>query len=113
MTTVHRRTSEFPAFDAPPAKRLLALGSRALLEFAAGALLRRGVQQVAPRGDGCPVLVLPGLGTSDLSTRPLRHFLAGLHRSRATENPSGPRPGNDCCTVCATATLVPRARIRT
>lgn len=78
MTTVHRRTSEFPAFDAPPAKQLLALGSRALLEFAAGALLRRGVQQVAPRGDGHPVLVSPGLGTSDLSTRPLRRFLAGL-----------------------------------
>jgi hypothetical protein len=79
MTTVHRRTSEFPAFDAPPPKLLLALGSRALLEFAAGALLRRGLQRVAPRGDGHPVvLVLPGLGASDLSTRLLRRFLAGL-----------------------------------
>lgn len=36
------------------------------------------MQQVAPRGDGCPVLVLPGLGASDLSTRLLRRFLAGL-----------------------------------
>jgi pimeloyl-ACP methyl ester carboxylesterase len=30
---------------------------------------------VAPRGDGCPVLVLPGLVQSDFSTRPLRRFL--------------------------------------
>jgi len=32
---------------------------------------------LAPRGDGHPVLVLPGLAQSDLSTRPLRRFLAG------------------------------------
>ena len=31
---------------------------------------------LAPRGDGHPVLVLPGLVQSDLSTRPLRRFLA-------------------------------------
>lgn len=30
---------------------------------------------LAPRGDGHPVLVLPGLMQSDLSTRPLRRFL--------------------------------------
>jgi pimeloyl-ACP methyl ester carboxylesterase len=29
-----------------------------------------------PRGDGHPVLVLPGLGASDFSTKPLRSFLA-------------------------------------
>ena len=32
----------------------------------------------APRGDGHPVLVLPGLGASDASTRPLRWFLDRL-----------------------------------
>lgn len=32
--------------------------------------------RMAPRGDGHPVLVLPGLAQSDLSTRPLRSFLA-------------------------------------
>jgi pimeloyl-ACP methyl ester carboxylesterase len=32
----------------------------------------------APRGDGHPVLVLPGLGASDTSTRPLRWFLDRL-----------------------------------
>ena len=32
----------------------------------------------APRGDGHPVLVLPGLGGGDTSTRPLRWFLDRL-----------------------------------
>jgi pimeloyl-ACP methyl ester carboxylesterase len=32
---------------------------------------------LAPRGDGHPVLVLPGLVASDTSTRPLRSFLKG------------------------------------
>jgi pimeloyl-ACP methyl ester carboxylesterase len=32
----------------------------------------------APRGDGHPVLVLPGLGADDRSTVPLRRFLRGL-----------------------------------
>ena len=31
---------------------------------------------IAPRGDRCPVLVLPGLIQSDFSTRPLRSFLS-------------------------------------
>lgn len=30
---------------------------------------------IAPRGNGAPVLVLPGLAQSDFSTRPLRRFL--------------------------------------
>ena len=30
---------------------------------------------LAPKGDGHPVLVLPGLVASDASTRPLRSFL--------------------------------------
>jgi pimeloyl-ACP methyl ester carboxylesterase len=32
----------------------------------------------SPRGDGHTVLVMPGLGASDLSTRPLRRFLKTL-----------------------------------
>jgi pimeloyl-ACP methyl ester carboxylesterase len=59
---------------APPARGLLLLEGRALLELAAlipaYPLLRR-----APRGDGHPVLVLPGLMASDFSTRALRGFL--------------------------------------
>src|SRR6185369_14669545 len=59
---------------APPSPLLLPLEGRAWLEFAALApawpLLRR-----APRGDGHPVLVLPGWLASDWSTRALRGFL--------------------------------------
>ena len=61
---------------APPSKVLLLLeGGRSLFEF--GLLgpslpLLRG----AARGDGHPVLVLPGLGADDLSTLPLRRFLS-------------------------------------
>src|SRR3954470_13682617 len=32
----------------------------------------------SPRGDGHTVLVMPGLGASDVSTRPLRRFLKSL-----------------------------------
>jgi pimeloyl-ACP methyl ester carboxylesterase len=58
----------------PPPVWLLALEGRAWLELAAFVpglpLLSR-----TPRGDGHPVLVLPGLLASDVSTRPLRAFL--------------------------------------
>lgn len=71
------------------------LEGRAIPEFGAflGAL---PLLSLAPRGDGHPVLVLPGLVTSDISTRPLRSFLKrqgyavsgwGLGRN------FGPRPG--------------------
>jgi len=57
-----------------PKTRLLLLEGRALLELAALVpaypFLRR-----APRGDGHPVLVLPGFMASDFSTRALRGFL--------------------------------------
>jgi pimeloyl-ACP methyl ester carboxylesterase len=57
-----------------PSPRLLPLEARALLELAAllpaYPFLRR-----APRGDGHPVLVLPGFMASDFSTRALRRFL--------------------------------------
>ena len=58
----------------PPSRALLLAEARAIYEFGAfiGALpwLRR-----LPAGDGHPVMVLPGLGASDLSTAPLRAFL--------------------------------------
>jgi pimeloyl-ACP methyl ester carboxylesterase len=59
----------------PPSRLLLALEVRGIWEFqaffAAYPLLLR-----APRGDGHPVLALPGLAASDVSTRPLRTYLA-------------------------------------
>ncbi|WP_179405628.1 alpha/beta hydrolase [Burkholderia guangdongensis] len=58
----------------PPSLSLMALEARAFLElqafFVAYPLLR-----LAPRGDGHPVLVLPGLAAGDISTRPLRTYL--------------------------------------
>ena len=59
---------------APPSKTLMFLEGRAFHELGAflGAL---PLLSLAPKGDGHPVLVLPGLVASDTSTRPLRSFL--------------------------------------
>jgi hypothetical protein len=64
----------------PPAIRapgpfLLALEGRAPWEFAAGLAALPWLRR-RPRGDGHRVLVLPGLGASDLTTLPLRRLLA-------------------------------------
>src|SRR6516165_9936189 len=58
----------------PPSRTLMLLEGRAIHELAAfiGAV---PLLRLAPRGDGHPVLVLPGLIASDTSTRPLRAFL--------------------------------------
>jgi len=58
----------------PPSRTLLLLEGRAVQELGAFWLLRPWLA-AAPRGDGHPVLVLPGLLASDLSTQPLRSFL--------------------------------------
>ncbi len=60
----------------PPSRTLMFLEGRAISELGAflGAL---PLLSFAPRGDGHPVLVLPGLVASDTSTRPLRSFLRG------------------------------------
>jgi pimeloyl-ACP methyl ester carboxylesterase len=79
----------------PPSRLLLALEVRGIWEFqaflAAYPLLRR-----APRGDGHPVLVLPGLAASDASTKPLRTYLRaqGYAAHGWKQGPNhGPRPG--------------------
>src|SRR3954452_375289 len=58
----------------PPSSTLMFLEGRAIHELGAfvGAL---PLLSLAPKGDGHPVLVLPGLVASDTSTRPLRAFL--------------------------------------
>ena len=58
----------------PPSSVLLALEGRAWLEWGSLPLAWRWLSKV-PRGDGHPVLVLPGLAAGDLSTWPLRKFL--------------------------------------
>jgi pimeloyl-ACP methyl ester carboxylesterase len=59
---------------APPSRLLQLLELRASGELAAG-LAALPWLHLAPRGDGHPVLVLPGLIASDRSTRLLRDFL--------------------------------------
>ncbi|HKU95103.1 MAG TPA: alpha/beta hydrolase [Vineibacter sp.] len=79
----------------PPSRALLMLEGRALWEFGAFAA-SLPLLSLAPRGDGHPVLVLPGLIASDISTRPLRSFLNGqgykAHGWGMGRN-LGPRPG--------------------
>jgi pimeloyl-ACP methyl ester carboxylesterase len=56
----------------------LAKETRAAPEFAALVAFAGPLIAGAPHGDGHPVLVLPGLGGGDTSTRPLRWFLDRL-----------------------------------
>ncbi|MEM7218615.1 MAG: hypothetical protein AAF515_09640 [Pseudomonadota bacterium] len=51
--------------------------ARAVLEFSSLLPALPGLLTL-PRGDGRPVLTLPGFGADDASTWPLRQFLAGL-----------------------------------
>jgi pimeloyl-ACP methyl ester carboxylesterase len=76
-TTAPRPGKRAHADLKPPSRLLWLAEGRSLWEFgfavtAAPLLLR------APRGDGHPVLVLPGFLASDASTRPLRQYLSRL-----------------------------------
>ena len=70
----------YPPITHPKApSKLLFLGEgRSLFELGAGLALSGLVHKFSPRGAGQPVLVLPGLGASDLSTKLLRVFLNDL-----------------------------------
>lgn len=57
-----------------PSNMLALLEGRALSELGAFWLMRPWLS-TTPRGDGHPVLVLPGLLADDVSTKPLRDFL--------------------------------------
>ncbi len=56
---------------------LLSEGGRAVFEYGLYMLSQSQLKK-AKKGDGHPVLVLPGLFTSDFSTKPLRSFLSML-----------------------------------
>lgn len=58
-----------------PSKILMWLEGRAGMEWASTALVLPWLRRAVPRGDGHPVLVLPGLMATDSSTVPLRRFL--------------------------------------
>lgn len=59
----------------PPSRLLMMAESRAFWETGASVAMWPWLN-LAPAGDGHPVLVLPGLGASDSSTRLLRRYLA-------------------------------------
>jgi pimeloyl-ACP methyl ester carboxylesterase len=61
----------------PPGLGLLLAEARAILEFNSSLLLSPLLKR-APRGDGHPVLTLPGFLASDLSTAPMRRYLSAL-----------------------------------
>src|ERR1700674_1299456 len=90
-----QRMSQAAQTIQPPSKALLLLEGRALPELA-GFLGALPLLSLTARGDGDPVLVLPGLVASDISTRPLRAFLKGrgydAHGWRLGRN-FGLRPG--------------------
>jgi hypothetical protein len=61
-----------------PSKTLLAFElPRAMLEYVSGWMSQGHLAAECEKGSG-PVIVLPGLGTSDASTSMLRRFLSGL-----------------------------------
>ena len=61
----------------PPSLLLMLAEARAILEFNASLLLSPLLLR-APRGDGHPVLALPGFLASDISMAPLRRYLKQL-----------------------------------
>jgi pimeloyl-ACP methyl ester carboxylesterase len=71
--------SKPPATDTwrPPGLGLLLAEARGIFEFNASLLLSPLLMR-APRGDGHPVLTLPGFLASDLSMAPMRRYLTAL-----------------------------------
>ena len=62
-----------------PSKTLLSVeGIRGIYEFGLGWLLNMPLQYISPKGDGHPVIVLPGLGGADGSTHYIRNFLYNM-----------------------------------
>jgi pimeloyl-ACP methyl ester carboxylesterase len=66
----------------PPGLGLLLAEARGIFEFNASVLLSPLLLR-APRGDGHPVLTLPGFLASDLSMAPMRHYLGELGHATA------------------------------
>lgn len=62
-----------------PSKLLLSIeGIRSAYEYGLSYLLSPTLKDICPKGDGHPVIVFPGLGTADSSTRCLRTFLEDI-----------------------------------
>src|SRR5665213_2940586 len=61
----------------PPGRGMMLAEVRGIFEFNASLLLSPLLMR-APRGDGHPVLALPGFLASDLSMAPMRRYLREL-----------------------------------
>ena len=70
-------TPKWETIGPPPLSLFLLEQGRAALELARSGPRKKALES-APRGDGHPVLVLPGLLAGDLTTVPLRRFLRAL-----------------------------------
>jgi hypothetical protein len=77
LKRLRKSLTQFPDIE-PPSSWLLASETRAVWEFWAGVAMYLPVKHLCLQGDGHPVLVLPGLGASDVSTALLRKFLDDL-----------------------------------
>lgn len=77
LERLRKSLTQFPDIN-PPSSWLLASETRAVWEIWAGMAMYLPVRQLAKKGDGHAVLVLPGLGASDVSTLLLRRFLDDL-----------------------------------
>jgi hypothetical protein len=77
LQRLRKSLTQFPDIE-PPSSWLLASEARAVWEFWAGVALYAPVKLMSKRGDGHPVLVVPGLGASDVSTTLLRKFIDDL-----------------------------------
>jgi pimeloyl-ACP methyl ester carboxylesterase len=77
MTPLERSGAEASGRLRPPGLGLLLAEARGIFEFNASVLLSPLLMR-APRGDGHPVLALPGFLASDLSMAPMRHYLREL-----------------------------------
>ena len=92
---VRRSVAKKDSADAAPGMVRLAMELRAPWELGI-ALASYPFMKAAPRGDGHPVLVFPGLAAGDVTTVVIRRFLRELgYDARAWEQGLnfGPRPG--------------------
>src|ERR1700738_900808 len=81
MMPIDRRETDATGRLRPPGLVLRLAEVRGIFEFNASLLLSP-LLMLAPRGDGHPVLTLPGFLASDLAMAPMRRYLRelGYHR---------------------------------
>ncbi len=62
-----------------PSKMLLVMeAARSIFEYGQSLILNLPLQYISSKGDGHPVIIIPGLGAADGSTHFARNFLTGL-----------------------------------